>query len=334
MKIINISDLDPNWNWISGEIPADDLEWRHLSGLSFTPPSFVPKGRVVARALAACNTVLRARGKNALIVSHGPEPAFHTSRMAQLIESTIPHLVYSFNFTDLPGGLKHSRMTKAFHQPLRFVVFSSVERDVYSEYFDIPKDLIDFIPWSVHPPVIDSTQPPCESGDYICAVGSQARDYGLLFEAAMMLPRIKFVVVATPDSVRDLVIPSNVVLHTDIPLSRAHNIMAHSQFIVTPLRDSTVPCGHVTIVAGMFFSKAMLISNSRGVHDYIEDRKTGLFFQPGDLGDLINKIQMLWEDRTLSDSLAYEGLSFAHANCTQRTVVRYFNKFLDENFLL
>ncbi len=118
--------------------------------------------------------------------------------------------------------------------------------------------------WSVHAPTVPSHEAPLVKGDYICALGSQGRDYDTLFAAMRRLKHIQLVVVATAESLQHLSIPDNVKVFTHIPLAQAHNILTHSRLMIVPLRDSQVPCGHVTIVSGMFFKKAMIVTNSRG----------------------------------------------------------------------
>jgi glycosyltransferase involved in cell wall biosynthesis len=98
--------------------------------------------------------------------------------------------------------------------------------------------------------------------------------------------------------------------------------------MVVPLRDSQVPCGHVTIVSGMFFNKAMIVTNSEGVHDYIQDQKTGVFFNPKEANDLAEKIQQLWDDPIQVNRLAATGYAFALEHCTEKNVVRYFADYL------
>jgi len=185
--------------------------------------------------------------------------------------------------------------------------------------------------WAVHTPKVDLTEQPIETGRYICALGSQGRDYATLIAAMKKLPNIKLVIVTNPDSLQGLTIPGNVKIHTDIPLARAHNILAHSAFMVLPLRDSQVPCGHVTIVSGMFFNKAMIVTNSLGVQDYIEDDKTGVFFESKNVDDLSKKIEALWDDQSKVNQLGQAGFTFANQYCTEKTAVNYFADFLKQH---
>ncbi len=330
MHVINLSDLSTSWNWLRDEFKHTDDKWHHYSSLAVKLPSFLPKKDSIARAIAASQAVKLARKKPSVLVSHGPRPALYAGNLAKIICPDTPHLVYSFNLTDLPKGMQHNMMIKAFQQPTKFVTYSNVERKLYADYFDIPIEEIDMLHWAVHAPKVDLTELPIETGRYICALGSQGRDYATLIAAMKKLPNIKLVIVASPDSIQGLTIPSNVKIHTNIPLARAHNILAHSAFMVLPLRDSQVPCGHVTIVSGMFFNKAMFVTNSLGVQDYIQNDKTGLFFEPKNVDDLSKKIEALWEDQSKVKQLSQAGFAFANQYCTKKTALNYFADFLKQ----
>ena len=331
MNVINLSDLTTSWNWLRDEFMHTNTEWHHYSSLGVTLPSFLPKKDSFSRVIAATKAVNMARRSPSVLVSHGPRPALYAGNLAQMMCPNLPHLVYSFNFTDLPKGKQHSLMTRAFQQPTKFVTYSTVERKLYADYFDIPIEKIDMLHWAVHAPKVDLSETPLEAGRYICALGSQGRDYATLIAAMKKLPNIKLVLVANEDSILGLNIPNNVKVYTNIPLAKAQNILAHSEFMALPLRDSQVPCGHVTIVSSMFFNKAIVVTNSLGVQDYIFDDKTGLFCEPKNADDLSEKIQSLWDDPAKNIKLSETGLAFAHEYCTEKTAINYFSDFLKKH---
>lgn len=328
-NIINLSDLDPRWNWLQNEFTHLPSTWIHYSSQSAQPFNWLPKRQSVARFVQAYRAIEEAKKAPSLLVSHGPRPAFYGGRIAQYLHPNLPHLAYSFNFTSLPTGYQRKVMEKAFKQVDRFVVFSSMERKVYAEYFDIDPGRIDMILWSVHEPNLPATVAPIESSEYLCALGSQGRDYATLFAAMRLLPQLKLVVVATAESVEGLPVPENVKIYANIPFSHAQNILHHSRFMVVPLRDNQVPCGHVTLVNGMFSRKAMIVTESEGVLDYIQNCRNGVFVAPKAVNDLARVIEELWTDSAKTDALAEAGNQFAKANCTERTAVKYLENYLD-----
>ena len=132
-----------------------------------------------------------------------------------------------------------------------------------------------------------------EQGDYVCAIGGNARDYGTLIEAARLMPHIRFVCVIRPNSLRGLDIPTNVAVHTNLPFGQAMNILAHSRFMALPLLHSQVPCGHVTMVAAMHLGKAFVITDSEGVRDYVQDGYNAIAVPPGSAGALVDATERL-----------------------------------------
>ncbi len=328
INILNLSDISADWHWLRDDFKHLPHQWVHYSSQSLSLPNWLPKKNSIARLYKAFQAVQDAKRQPSLLVSHGPRPTYYGGRMAQCLHPGLPHLAYSFNFTDLPIGLQHKAMAKAYQQVDRFVVYSTLEKRLYADYFGIDPSRLDMLHWSVHAPKVAYDEAPLEAGDYICALGSQGRDYETLFAAMRLLKHIKLVVVATASSVAHLSIPDNVKVHTHIPLAQAHNILTHSQLMVVPLRDSQVPCGHVTIVSGMFFKKAMVVTNSEGVHDYIQENVTGLFYQPKQVKDLAEKIEQLWNDKAQMHRLADAGYQFANRVCTEQSVIHYFTDYL------
>jgi len=328
MKIINLSDFICNWNWLKDEFNNTDQEWLHFSSQAVNILSIIPKKDAISRFITASRAVNEAKKGNSVLVSHGPGPTFYGATIAKLIYPDLPHLACSFNFTDLPMGGYRKLMIEAYKQVSKFITYSTIERKIYSEYFNISIDSIDMLHWAVHKPIINIDEIPIENGRYICALGSQGRDYKTLFRAIKKHKHIKLVVVASKNSILDLEIPENVKIYSNIPLTQAQNILANSDFMVLPLRDSKVPCGHVTIVSGMFYKKAILVTDSKGVHDYIQDEKTGLFFEPNNPTDLSTKIKSLWDDTPKKMVLSEQGLAFANKHCTHENIVNYFDEFI------
>lgn len=327
MKIINLSEFGITWNWLRDDLKDQNGGWVNVTTASIKMPRKLPLKDSLVRGATAVRAVAAAGFGKAILVSHGPRLSFYGAAVARAIRPNLPHLSCSFNFTDLPEGRNRKIMSTSYRQVTKFLTYSTVEREVYADYFDIPIEKIDMLHWGVHPPKIDLTRKSVESGPYICALGSQGRDYSTLFSAMRSLPKIKLVVVSDVHSVIGLAIPPNVKIHSNISRYTANNILMHSRFMVLPLRDSQVPCGHVTIVSGMFYNKAIIITNSRGVLDYIQDKKTGLFYEPRDVNALRLKIQFLWETPLEAQTLATAGLAFAEQHCTHHSIVEYFSHF-------
>ena len=327
--IVNLSELDPSWNWLAPTFAErDDLSWRHVSMHSMPVPHWLPRRHTLQRISAAWATRALLSPANSVLVSHGPRMAMYGAYVNRLRREPARHLAYAFNFTNLPTGANRKAMRLAFRHVEKFVVFSQMERSLYSEYFDIPLDRIDMLHWSIAAPAVPSTQPTQAEADYICAIGSQGRDYKTLFDAMRLIPNVKLVVVAATENVDGLSPPSNIVVRTHIPIAQAHDIMANSRFMILPLSGSRVPCGHVTLVSAMQFEKAIVATDSDGISDYLADGSNGRLVAPGNPVDLARTIEQLWAAPAVCRQMGGVGKAFAQAHCTESRVVDYFAAFL------
>ena len=333
VQILNVSEFDSSWNWLAHRFASDNLVWRscntHVktSGLSRLDR---PLGRMGA-ALTA-RRLIREHAGRSVVVSHAPRVALYSECLARPAASQALHLVFSFNFTDLPTGVRRSVLSRYLKRADRFVVASTIERAMYSEYFELEVDRIDLLLWGIQPPVEELTKAARFSNtQYICAIGSQARDYDTLIEAMRRIPYIKLVLVATPDSLPQGVVPPNVRVLTNVPFADAMNVLAHSMFMVLPLRDSTVPCGHVTAVAAMHMGKAILATDSTGLSDYLKDGSNAEFFSPRDPKQLAEKIERLFSQPLLCQRLGTYASTFARQHCSEDSTAAYFRRYLENN---
>jgi glycosyltransferase involved in cell wall biosynthesis len=333
VQILNVSEADPSWNWLAHRFAGDNLVWK-----SCTTHDKTSRLSRLDRRLGRMGAALTARGlirKHAgrsVVVSHGPLLALYSECLARPAAGQALHLVFSFNFTDLPTGVRRSLLRRYLRRVDRFVVASAIERALYSEYFELEVDRIDLLLWGVQPPIQELTKAARFSdGQYICAIGSQARDYDTLMEAMRRIPYIKLILVATPDSLPQGVVPENVKVLTNVPLADAMNVLAHSMFMVLPLRDSTVPCGHVTVVSAMHMGKAILCTDSTGLSDYLIDGSNAEFFSPKNPRQLAEKIERLFSDPLLCQRLGTFAATFARRHCSEDSTTAYFRRYLENN---
>jgi glycosyltransferase involved in cell wall biosynthesis len=175
--------------------------------------------------------------------------------------------------------------------------------------------------WGVAEPAVATADVP--TSDAICAVGSQARDYPTLLAAMRRLPHLRLILVATVDSLRGLDIPENVTVRLDVPLSEAQAVIRSSRFMVLPLLNSQVPCGHVTMVTAMYCARAIVATESSGIADYLTSGQNGLTVPPHDPAALAAAIQKLWDDPAQSAKLGQNGRQFALANCTESKTIDF-----------
>jgi glycosyltransferase involved in cell wall biosynthesis len=332
-RLVNLSELPIEWQWLREPFLAHLPDWHHVSTQSMRRRG-TPLGHWEARwraAVEASRLLAGHRGPN-ILVSHGPRPATYWGWFGR--GALDAHDVYSFNFTELPTGIKRRAAARAFRNVTRFVVSSTWERELYAEYFDIPLSRIVFKHWGVQAPAVAADAPRLIEAPYVCALGSQARDYATLAEAMRRLPHLRLAIVATPDSVRGVRMPDNVELHVNIPYAKAMQLLQHSELMVLPMNDVHARCGHVTAVSALHLGVPMVSTDCRGLDDYLRPDETAVVTPQGQPDELAKAIDALVADDARRKRLGQQGQAFARTLCTEAAVIDAFRSSLIERGLL
>ncbi|HUQ38275.1 MAG TPA: glycosyltransferase [Aestuariivirga sp.] len=241
------------------------------------------------------------------------------------------HLAFAFNFTNLPVGLKRLQMKRAFKRIDRFIVFTDMERKLYSEYFAISVEKFERILLGMARP-IDLPGPRSVETPYVVSMGGEARDYPTLVETARLMKDTIFVLIVRPASLSDLELPSNIQVFTNIPWDDAWSLVYHAALAVIPLRNATTPNGHTTLVCGMHLGKAHVVTESSGLAEYVIHNQTAFTVPKGDVVAMQKAINLLLSDIDLAARLGDAAKLFAKNKCSEQTTLDFFSGFLDRFF--
>lgn len=296
LQIVNFADLaDVGWTFLEAPLADLQLDWHFFSSLPRSPLERLVKRPRLARWRSVWSAVrCAARNPNTVIISHLPKTTLWLVIFCFLFSVQVRHIAFSFNFTKLPRGIKHKLMRWAFAKVDRFVVYSSVERSQYSDYFNIDPARINFLPWEMAIP--QSSEPALVSGKYVCAVGGEGRDYDTLIQAVRRTPQIKTVIVTRGYNMPREQLPANVELHTELSGVDFWSVVKHAHAVIIPLLDAQTNCGHITLVGALLFGRPIVASRSAGIQDYVTDEVNALIVEPGDPSELRQAIETIWSD--------------------------------------
>jgi glycosyltransferase involved in cell wall biosynthesis len=319
---------DPHWRWIEHQMPGAHFDFVGCSPKNRFEESFFFLN--LARIRGCLEAVRLAKRMNAdVLVAHGPTLAAWCGLFGRLLGLKSRLFALSFNFVKLPNKLKTRVFAVGLRQVDRFTVFSTVERKIYAKAFSLSIERFDFVHWGVHVPRTSDFLLP-QSAHYVSAIGGNARDYPTLLEAARLTPEISYALVVRPASLDGLSIPPNVRVNINLPLDDTMALLSHSRFMVLPLNSPEVPCGHVTIVAAMHLERAMIVTGSSGIEDYVKDGESALMVPHADVAALTAAIRKLWNDRLVCEALAKNGKRFASVHCTEENIARQFDRQLSD----
>jgi glycosyltransferase involved in cell wall biosynthesis len=154
------------------------------------------------------------------------------------------------------------------------------------------------------PFAIDTDFPDAPMGDlsensrYIFAGGSSFRDWATLVAVARDIDE-EFVIVAGRDAasgkygLEGIQIPPNVNVLFDVSGEEFKDLLAGSLFVVVPLQHVPFAVGTQVIAQAMACGKAVVATRIPTVVDYVREGETGLLVEPGNTGDLKDKLLFL-----------------------------------------
>jgi len=309
----------PDWHWITHHMPEVDWELVHA------PTS---RGKISDRigTLAAAMRAAWAARRGALVVSLGPGVGSALEIARRLLRVRTPHVTYFLNFTDLPRGASLARFSLTYRTIDHLVVSATAERQIYAEHFGLDPRRIDVVLWGVNAPECADTLQ--DGAPYVCAVGGNARDYALLMKVAAARPHMRFVIVVRPQNLAGLDVPPNVEVRSNIPFPEAMAVVKGSRAMALPLATTETPCGHVTIVAAQYLGTPIVITDSKGVDDYIKHGETGLAVEAGSVEAMGAAIDRLWDNPAEARRIADAARAFVEAECTELNYVKHLRGLL------
>lgn len=169
----------------------------------------------------------------------------------------------------------------------------------------------------------DSAKP----GDFVAHIGRISPEKGIptLIEAAWQCPGIPFKTTGTLDRMREMAgrAPKNFKFVGFLDSPSLTNFFVTSRMIVIcTICFEGFP---MVVVEAMLHGKAVICSRIGGLPEIVEDGKTGLLFEPGNVKELADKIQYLWDRPDLCREMGQAGREKA---LREYSPVRYYERLM------
>jgi len=321
------------WRWFEPLFP--EVKFHFVTDQPNTLERWLHMARL-SRARACLQAVWTARRVEArALFTDAPTLAALCGLFATCVRPHGALFDFAFAQTPLPEGLPRWLLRLGLRQVDRFVAFSSADRQLYAEAFDLPLERFDVLPRAT--PTLPMCDGRVESGDYVCAVGGNARDYATLLKASELTPEIPLVIVARPENLAGMDIPDRVRVHVNIEAAKANNIFAHARFIVLPRTAGAIACGHVTMLASMYVGRPFITTRASSGPDEIAagDTTTSraldseVACRAFDPEALAHVMRTLWHDPARVERLAEEARAFAQRNRSERAAIEQLRRTLE-----
>ena len=182
-----------------------------------------------------------------------------------------------------------------------FAVYSSCDALSYSNTFPIKLDKFVFVPFY---PTLWKYSYTITDNQFIFSGGNGQRDYKQLIEVAKILPYDFFIACSDPTLLEGVDIPQNVRVES-VSHQRFRELMACATIHVVALADGFLRSGgHQTYLNAMAMGKPVIVTDTKGAADYIDDGIDGFLLEPWDISKLSRTIDKLMTSPELRSFLS------------------------------
>ena len=223
---------------------------------------------------------------------------------------------------------KRRRVLRAVqHEVFRYIIcLSTAQRRVLTEQLGMPDEKVRRLSnWLDH-----EFFRPTGTGeeDFALSVGMQDRDYELLQAVAETLPHRRFHVIGSGWSPKAEYAPAsgiqadgNIVVERNVSSERLLELYTKARFVIAPLRPVSYAAGVTAILEAMAMQKAVIVTDSPGIADYVIPGESARVVPPGDVPALRAAVEQLWNDRSEIERMAKHNRRWIENGLNMRTYV-------------
>ncbi|MBW4592168.1 MAG: glycosyltransferase family 4 protein [Brasilonema angustatum HA4187-MV1] len=234
----------------------------------------------------------------------------------RLTGKRIPVVAWLFNVGTCSSGIRQTIAQYSLKDIDRFIVHTRREIEIYHHWLGIPRERFEFVPY--HQSEIPITYEENTTDPFIAALGSAHRDFSTFFQAVEKL-NLPTVVASSKHALEGLTIPPNVKTPFGIERADCLRLAQEARISIVPLlpKPQVTAAGQITIVEAMLMGRAIIATRCHGAEDYIQHGETGLLVEPKSVDDLVQAIEMLWNDPALRNRLGQAAKRYAeeHFSC-------------------
>ncbi|MDE2515796.1 MAG: glycosyltransferase [Rhodospirillales bacterium] len=198
----------------------------------------------------------------------------------------------SFIYTSRPQRWRNALRRRMFRRVLSFadlvIVHSRLEVDTYPAMFGLPQARFCFIPWGTTIAGREEMRqriaalPPRQGPPVVVSAGRSGRDYPTLFAAVEGMAVNLRVICDFRAAVRSAPLPENVAILESCYGQAYIAELAGADIVAVPLRVEDISAGQMVVVQAMALGKAIVVTRTPTMSDYVIDGQEALTVERGD----------------------------------------------------
>lgn len=253
-----------------------------------------------------------------LIIAFGSQSGITISLIRSILKFKRPKIVV-FDVEKLgrkESGLPLQVIRKSCEGIDALIYHSSAQEQYYSTFIPSLAGKTNFIPLGITPEEKTLAWSETEPDNYIVVLGSPSsvrrkiRDWQTVIVASNHLPgtiqmKIYGKVSFGQEECGGVIPSKSMELFGYTPKETLSPIIKRSLFALLPLWETGHSQGQLSLLYLMSLGKAVLVGKTIGVEDYVVDGETGLFYEPGNAKDLIDKMLFLYEHPEITSRIGH-----------------------------
>lgn len=181
----------------------------------------------------------------------------------------------------------------------KLVVFSKNEINYYSKIFPKVKAKFEYVPLGIGTITGVYQDNDLNKQKYIFTAGSSNRDYKFLI-SSINQTNYNLKIACTG---LDISHGNNIEILHGIHGQAMFQYLYNAYIVVIPLQDLEISSGQLMILQALQLGKPIIVTNNKGVYDYILNKQTG-FIIPNTYNKLIQTIDLLYQDSELYNKIS------------------------------
>lgn len=271
-----------------------------------------------------------------LIVSHGMQSGVVLSLIRRIFKTKAKHIVFdigSFN-SAAESGFALKLMQFSSKSIDGIIYHTSSQLEYYKKFFPWIVDKSYFIRFGTDLDFFDNKDliKIDNENKYIVCVGYNKRDWKTLVEAYKKLSNknieLRLIGKINPEFQK----VSGIKQFDFIPIKDLINQIYNAEFCVLPLESFNYSYGQMTLMQSMALEKCVIAAKVPSLIDYLEDRKTGLFYIPKNVDDLKEKISFCIKNTKELKDIGQNARNYLLYNCNEEIMAieieKIYNKIL------
>lgn len=280
--------------------------------------------------------VLLRLGKYDLIVSHGMQSGIMLSLFRVFFKTKAKHIVFdigSFNSAAESGGAL--KLMQFASKSIDGVIYHTRHQiDYYRKIFPWIVDKSIFIPYGADGEFfkkcclsIYDQKNRKENRHYILCVGYAKRDWNTMCCAYKRMKNKHNVLLKLVGNTDYICEAENIVSVPAVPVRELMELIENALFCVVPLQNFNFSFGQMTLLQQMAMGKAVIAARVPSMEGYVEDGRTGLFYEPENAMHLAEQMERLLFDETLRTRLGENAYQYVHGEYNEKDMAERIEVF-------